>query len=154
MAKSIEQPSSVTKRLAAEHRHLSRATQQLRVLARGPVTDEGLAFWRQDLGSRLATLRNLLLDHFEHEEQGGFLRDVLKEVPNSQRQVAALRREHDDIELRLDRILAELDELETTRGVESIQSQIAVLIEILVEHETGEQHLVQRTYYREYGAGD
>lgn len=150
MTKIVESPT-VTKRLAAEHRHLSKATQQLRALAAGPVTEEGLPFWRQDLQSRLSGFRSLLLAHFKHEEEGGFLQDVVREVPNSQQHVAKLRHEHADLERRLDTVIAELGELEKPERAEAIQRKVAVLTEILVKHETDEQHLVQRTYYREYG---
>lgn len=150
MVKTSEDPT-VTKRLSAEHRHLSKATQQLRALAMGPVTAEGFAFWRQDLRARLGGFRRLLLDHFEHEEDGGFLRDVLAKVPNSQSKVEALRDEHDNIERRLDTVLDDLERLEATDDPGPIQQQVEDLTNLLVQHETEEQHLVQRTYYREYG---
>lgn len=153
MAKATEE-SSVTKRLAAEHRHLSKAAQQVRALARDEVTPEGFDFWRRDLESRLKSFRELLTDHFEHEEHGGFLRDVLREVPNSQAQVERLREEHGNIERRIDALLAELDELDDVTGAEALQGRVMEVTEVLAQHETEEQHLVQRTYYREYGAGD
>ncbi len=141
-------------RMDAEHRQLSQAIQDLRALARGSTPDGALATWRGEMKRTVGDFRNLVHDHFAHEEEGGFLRDVLREVPNSQREVRALKREHQEIETILDEVLLDLDDLETVDQSESIYRRLEAMTVQLVNHETHEQHLLQRAYYREYGAGD
>ncbi len=141
-------------RMDAEHRQLSRAIQDLRALARGATPANGLSVWRDEMQQSLRSFKSIVHEHFEHEEEGGFLRDVLREVPNSQREVRGLRREHKDIEKTLDDVLLDLGKLESTADTERINQRIEAVTLRLVNHETNEQHLVQRAYYREYGAGD
>ena len=141
-------------RLDAEHRQLSRAIQELRALSRGSTPANALGTWRTEMEEKLRYFKTLLHGHFEHEEEGGFLRDVLREVPNSQRQVQTLKREHTEIEEALDQVLVDLGKLEDAGDTERINERIEAMTLQLVNHETTEQHLVQRAYYREYGAGD
>lgn len=146
--------SDVLAQLDSEHRQLSKAIQELQALVRSPVTEKTLAGWKKNTEASLEVFQGLVRGHFEHEEEGGFLRDVLREVPNSQREVRALRREHRDIERRLTKIRKKLSKLDDSGAAERISRRIAEMTRLLVNHETTEQHLVQRTYYREYGVGD
>lgn len=148
--------ANVNQTVVHEHRELDE--QCKRVLARvsRACPPSELDRWCRDLLTDLKILEGRLLTHFRHEERGGFLRDVLREVPNAEGRVATLRREHDQMARELDRIVGMLESWERPQaaGVRGVRTRIRTLLEGLERHERAEQHLLQRTYYREYGAGD
>lgn len=139
--------------LAKEHQELEQECDRLLTLALSPVSGETVEEWRRALLDELSAFKGQLLSHFHHEEEGGFLRDVLREVPNVQRRVQTLRLEHGEMASDLDAVLDTLKELDLSdqEAIESIGLGVRTLVETLRHHEIEEQHLVQRTYYREYG---
>jgi hemerythrin-like domain-containing protein len=149
-AQEVEHP------LAKEHQELEQECDRLLALSLNPGSDHTIEEWSRALLDQLSAFKGQLLSHFHHEEEGGFLRDVLREVPNVERRVQTLRLEHGEMASDLDAILATLRELDDSNreAIESVQRGVRTLVETLRHHEIEEQHLVQRTYYREHGGGD
>ena len=142
--------------LAKEHQELEQECDRLLTLSLRPDSDDAVEEWRRALLDELSAFKGQLLSHFHHEEEGGFLLDVLREVPNVERRVQTLRLEHGEMASDLDAILDKLREMDLAdrEAIESVGRGVRTLVETLRHHEIEEQHLVQRTYYREYGAGD
>lgn len=153
---TVIEGAGVDEAVAREHRELDEQCKRVLARATRPCPQSELDRWRRELLGALRILEGRLLVHFRHEERGGFLRDVLREVPNAEGQVATLRREHDQMARELDRIVGSLESWERPQaaGVRGVRTRIRVLLEGLERHERAEQHLLQRTYYREYGVGD
>lgn len=149
-------PKTDSARLARDHQQLAEQCGRIeRHVTRSCLPDE-LDRWCKDLVMDLRILEGQLLAHFRYEEQGGFLRDVLREVPHSERRVAALRREHDRMANDLDRILRAMESWRRPQpgDVRMARARIRRLLEGIERHEIEEQSLLLSTYYREYGTGD
>lgn len=150
---STPNDKQVPNRLADEHRAINQVADELDALAAREDAVEVFAEWRTSLQSKLEQFADLLEPHFEHEEEGGFLRDVLREVPNSELSVQTLRQEHREIRSAMAAVLADLggtrqgDEADVRR----IRSAVEGITSALHHHEVNEQHLIQRTYYRDFG---
>ena len=148
-----DKKSDIPARVEQEHAHLRRALEELRASASSVAEGEDFAQWRLELMWQVRDFKNDLLKHFDLEEEGGFMRDVRRQVPNSDPQVNELLEEHREMELTMDRVLVTLkamrerDDQELTR----LQQEIDEFISTALEHETTEQHLLQRSYYRDYG---
>lgn len=148
--------TEVRERVVHEHRRLGEQCRRVLSRVSRACSEDEPDRWCRDLLTDLQVFEGHLLAHFRHEEEGGFLRDVVRKVPNAERRVAALRREHDQMARELDRLVGILESWERppASGVRVVRTRVRRLIEGLERHEVAEQHLLQRTYYREYGVGD
>jgi len=146
----------VPKRLAHEHREINQTADELEALVSQQDAANRFSEWRSSLQTTLERFADLLDLHFEHEEEGGFLKDVLRKVPNSEISVQTLKQEHGDVKSSLATVLGDLgatrhgDQGDVTR----IRKAVQAILSTLHHHELSEQQLIQRTYYREYGGGD
>lgn len=143
----------VPKRLADEHREINQTADALDALVAQQDAAEGYAEWRRSLQEKLELFADLLEAHFQHEEEGGFLRDVLRDVPNSEISVQTLKREHAEVRSALASVLGDLGA--TRHGgdndVKRIRTAVQSILSTLHHHELSEQQLIQRTYYRDFG---
>lgn len=155
-SKKKSKQSTTAKRLAEEHRAVNRAVHELEELTARTDATAAFGAWREELASSLRSFRALLSNHFQHEEEGGFLDDVVRKVPSAADSVETLRREHAEINTAVDTLLTDL--ARTGSGgkadVERFRHAIGDITSTLHHHEISERHLVQRTYYRDYGVGD
>ena len=148
-----EKRLEIPERVEQEHQNLRKALDALQSFSRVAPASEEFAQWRLELIWRVRDFKNDLLKHFDLEEEGGFMRDVRRLVPNSNPQIKSLLEEHKEMERSMDQILASLkamherDEQALTR----LQEKIEEFARTILDHETTEQHLLQRSYYRDYG---
>lgn len=145
--------SDIPARVERDHEHLRRALEKLQAFASAPASGDGFPQWRLELMWKVRDFKNDLLKHFDLEEEGGFMRDVRRLVPHSEPQVNDLLDEHRQMEFILDRILEILKAMRKRDDEElgRLQRKISTLASTTREHETTEQHLLQRSYYRDYG---
>jgi hemerythrin-like domain-containing protein len=153
---AAEGDKQVPTRLADEHREINQTADALDALTNREDAVEAYSEWRSELRETVERFADLLESHFEHEEEGGFLRDVLREVPNSEASVRTLKQEHGEIKSAMAALLGDLGA--TRHGgeddVRRIRTAVQGITSTLHHHELSEQQLIQRTYYREYGGGD
>jgi len=108
-----------------------------------------------DLEESIAKLKDLLELHFEIEERGGFLGEIVESEPRYESQVETLLAEH----------RALLENFEKLRllvhsGVESpalwarIESDFHKFVSRLLNHEHAEKQLLQCAYSDDIGTGD
>lgn len=148
-----DKKSDLSTRVEQEHEHLRRELEQLQSSSSAPASGDDFSQWRLELIWQVRDFKNSLLKHFDLEEEGGFMRDVRKMVPNSDLQIKGLLAEHREMEEALDRILGTLKEMNERDEdkLDRLQNQVGELVTTINSHETTEQHLIQRTYYRDYG---
>lgn len=104
---------------------------------------------------RLTDLRDHLCDHFDQEEQGGFLEESIARMP---RLSAAAR----DVVAEHPQLLAELDALLADLPVGDIREEawqaaghgFATFTDHLLAHERNENAVVQQGYNEDFGFGD
>jgi len=143
----------IGEKVAQEHKHLDKEIAELKFIAMKEVTPEDFPNWRLELVWQLRDFKNLLLKHFDLEEEGGFMRDVLHEAPHSEHVVKQLRSEHGELALLIDDIMAQIKSMGQKNPAKIEQARLALngLVDMLRQHEEEEHRLLQRTYFREYG---
>lgn len=136
-----------------EHRHLDKEMAELKTAAMKDVSPQEFPKWRLEFVWQLRDFKNMLLKHFDLEEEGGFMKDVLREAPHSERTVKHLKDEHGEFALQIDGIMAEIKTMQKKNPteLEKIRNALDQLFELLKRHEEEEHRLLQRTYFREYG---
>lgn len=144
---------AIGEKVAQEHQHLEKEMAELKLIVMKEVSAEDFPNWRLELVWQLRDFKNLLLKHFDLEEEGGFMTDVLHEAPHSESLVQQLRSEHAELSLLIDDIMAQVKSMRQKSPAQSEQVRLALnnLVDMLRRHEEEEHRLLQRTYFREYG---
>ena len=91
--KSIE--DQAWKSMLEDHRELMQQITDVREWAK-QVSDFGVPHFGE-LGSRLQPLRDALAKHFQEEEAGGYLSEVLAIAPRYSREADKLQQQHGDL---------------------------------------------------------
>ncbi|MCC6750379.1 MAG: hemerythrin domain-containing protein [Deltaproteobacteria bacterium] len=144
--------------MTEEHRQLDAQVVPIaRLVAappRRPADARERKAWARDLASALEGLARALTLHFEREEQGGFLADVVERHPNLSRSVAALRDEHIVIRTELAELVALLASGETPPEV--VRAKTTQTLRRLANHELAEDDVFQEDYFdrRQHYAGE
>jgi len=124
----------------AQHERLNVSLDRLSLLVAAPLDEvlpEGRV--RVVLEAEIGTLREALRAHFEFEEEGGYLSQVLKGNPRLASQVDILKGEHP-------RLLAEADALARTLAqgpVSAMREAVQTFLRRLNGHERREASLLQ-----------
>ncbi|MFQ5500660.1 MAG: hemerythrin domain-containing protein [Candidatus Zixiibacteriota bacterium] len=145
-------PTVVTQ-VEDEHILLKQEMGALSMFAMQEKMNSDFGEWRLQFVWQLRDFKNRLLKHFDLEEEGGFMRDVLKISPQSLRKVDDLKAEHEKIAADLDRLTATMRAMRERNSevLQSVRSDLNEIIVALRKHESEENQLIQRAYYREYG---
>ena len=148
-----EQNTELSERVEQEHEHLRKELEELTSFSSASPSGDDFYRWRLELIWKVRDFKNDLLKHFDLEEEGGFMRDVRRIVPNSDPQVKKLLAEHREMEGVVDGILAQLKSMveEDDGELGRLRLNIENLVSTILDHESTERHLIQRTYYRDYG---
>jgi len=143
----------IAKRIAKEHENLNKQMAKIKSAIMQEVTSENFSDWRLDFIWQLRDFNNELLKHFDLEEEGGFMAEVLKVAPHTEHKVQALKDEHKKIIADVDKLLAELKSVseKNAEKMSHIRTSINEIIMVLHSHESAENQLMQKAYYREYG---
>lgn len=117
------------------------------------IPDEKYEEWRLEFMWQLRDFRNHCLKHFDFEELGGFMKDVLDDAPETNTIVNKLEKEHTKLIKELDGTLENLkaQEQKETDKLDEIKSNVKHLIIRLKAHEKAENDLIQKVYSQEYG---
>lgn len=136
-----------------EHECLKRDLGVIRENITREAAAENFAEWRLEFMWRLRDFKNHLLKHFDLEEEGGFMSEILQQAPEAANQVKKLEAEHGEILSRLDGILADLKGMEVKEPsrLEDIRHRVLQWIALMHAHEETENKLIQKVYYQVYG---
>lgn len=136
----------------AEHQALMRKIEEIRTFWR-EVCEQGVGPLCSEMADRVGEIRQLLVDHFASEEDGGYLGKVLELAPHFSEQAEELCAQHAAF-------LRALQDLETRlrkpefADWDSASSEFETLIHDLEDHEHQENNIVQSAFNQDVGAGD
>jgi hemerythrin-like domain-containing protein len=100
----------------------------------------------------LSELRAHVAQHFQCEEEGGYMAAVLQRKPQSERAVQRLLGEHRPLVEVLDVLVREVEGAEQIDN--GFRSRVAEWAELLRRHETEENVLVEDAFNRDFGTED
>ena len=143
----------IAQEVELEHIQLNKQMLDLKKIIFGEVKEKNFPEWRLHFLWKLRDFKNELLKHFDLEEEGGFMHEVLKAAPQEAKKVDLLKQEHESMIASLDAVLQGLKAMGTVDKVSlnNIRNDLNHLIYRLESHETKENHLMQLAYYREFG---
>ena len=146
----------VEKQLIKEHEELNRHIGELRLTIMEKVSTKDFPNWRIQFIGRLGDLKHKLTNHFEFEEQGGFMTEVIDEAPQFLNQVKELEIEHKRILSNLDGVVTDIEKLDVKDNLElqDIFNRLSGIMSTLHHNEMAENELMQSAFYREYGSPD
>ncbi len=124
-----------------QHQALRRTIVRLRDLTTAPRRCP-----RSLLVSEIRSLRTELRDHFEREEEGGYLDVVLAERPGWSRRVEKLRLQHVQI-------LTELEHL-TDIDDEQLGTSLGEVLDLVRRHDVAESSMLQEAVVVDLGDAD
>jgi len=143
----------IAKEVEREHVQLNKQMGELKSIVFDDLLDENFPQWRLQFLWKLRDFRNALLKHFDLEEEGGFMHEVLKAAPQEASKVESLMLQHDALIASLDAVLQALKALGKVDRVQlnHIKNNLNHLVYEFEDHENKENHLMQVAYYLEYG---
>lgn len=147
---------SIASRVQEEHESLKSTMASIRAEMALGAQAAHFSDWRLNFVWCLRDFQNALLKHFDLEEDGGFMTDLVAISPGCAARVAILKQEHEDIIPRLNELTEELKGMTSKQPVEleRITTGIIDLFELLERHEAAERELIQDVYFQDIGVGD
>ncbi len=145
--------SDIAIQIEKEHECLKRDMGDIKNEVTKEVQSEGFTDWRLEFMWRLRDFRTHLQKHFDLEEEGGFMNELISEAPQAMNSIKKLEAEHDQIVANLDGILTSLKELELIddNKLGDILKRVTQLMSSIQDHESAENELMQKVYCQEYG---
>lgn len=139
-----------------DHKRLRAQEAALESELKRDLTSADFQEWRRALLRELRDFQYHLLKHFDLEEDGGFMADLIAHVPRMSGPIAALEEEHVELIAVLDAIVSEFKRIESLSQwrVSDLPSRIMSLLGALREHEAAECSLIQEAYYQDIGVAD
>lgn len=150
-----EKRTTIANRIEEEHASLRELMKSVgRYVQSDPEGD--FAEWKLDLIWTLRDFQNELVKHFDLEEDGGFMDDVIRRAPQESKKAEVLETEHRDFLSELDGITGMLKQINDRNRTElpTVRARVLALIERLHEHEASERDLIYRVYFQDIGVGD
>lgn len=145
--------TDIASQIEKEHECIKRDMGDIKMAVMEKVSLKNFPDWRLEFIWRLRDFKTHLLKHFDLEEEGGFMNEILSEAPETVNQIKKLEAEHSQIVSELDDILADLKEMHEKEipKLEDIRNRVTQLMSTIRNHETAENNLIQKVYYQEYG---
>ncbi|MBI1314624.1 hypothetical protein GC176_25305 [bacterium] len=138
--------------LLAEHQELMQKISELRQFWL-EVCELGMGPKCFELADRIASIREHLQEHFDAEEQGGYLGPALRLAPQFADEAEVLRAQHAEFLTRLDSMGTRL-----RTGDHEVWNcmcgEVDAFVADLLKHEHHENAIVQAAFNEDNGAGD
>lgn len=146
--------TEVAEKIAKDHESIRRYIGALNLSEMTEVDAKEFFDWKLEFIWQLRDFKNRLLKHFDLEEEGGFMEDIVKVAPHLSRKVSGLKVEHDQILMSLDEILFNLKRMKKKNDteLEQVRFELNDVITSLRDHENEENILMQQAYYLEFGS--
>jgi hypothetical protein len=147
---------SMASLIQEEHDSLKETMAAIRSDLESNARDADFASWRLNFVWRLRDFQNALLKHFDLEEDGGFMEELVAVSPGCTARVALLKQEHENIIPRLNELTDELKEMKSRQPItlNRVAAGLIDLFEVLERHEAAERELIQDVYFQDIGVGD
>ncbi len=149
-------PTEIAARIRKEHQHLEEEMKKIRNFISHDVLVSEYPKWRLDFLWILRDFHNVLHKHFDLEEEGGFMSDVLEVAPHRVPAIEQLQKEHDILNQNLLDIIKCLKECQEKEDalLADVKKRILQLLDLLEEHEVSEGELLASTYLQDEGFSD
>ena len=141
--------------MVQEHAKITELSDQLRqMVAAPPRGDRGV--WVRELQSRFEEYFGRLHRHFEMEEQGGYLTEVLQLRPTLSAAVALVQQEHEELSELFQDVQSAVRELAPTDNLvlRDCCERVKQLLAWIERHEEHENHIVLYAFTQDLAAGD
>lgn len=148
-----EKKPAIADRVEEEHATLRTLMDNLATTFARPPSGE-FGDWKLDRVWQLRDFRNVLVKHFDLEEDGGFMGDVIAKAPQERRRVDMLEAEHGEFLDELDGITGDLKRMVDLSSLPSVRDRLSGLVSKLHDHEASERDLMYTVYFRDIGVGD
>ena len=147
---------SMASLIQEEHDSLKETMAAIRSDLESDEREADFSNWRLNFVWRLRDFQNALLKHFDLEEDGGFMQELVAVSPGCTARVALLKQEHEDIIPRLNELTDELKEMTSRQPItlNRIAAGLIDLFDLLERHEAAERELIQDVYFQDIGVGD
>ncbi len=107
----VSNKSDITRKVIEEHEELNQNIGELKINLLEKASTKNFPDWRIQLIGKLQDFKQKLTSHFEFEEQGGFMTEVIDEAPQLLNQVKELEIEHKQILANLDGVVKDFKKL-------------------------------------------
>ncbi len=143
-------------RVQDEHESLKTTMTAIRAEIKSPLPEEDFGEWKLGFIWRLRDFQNELVKHFDLEEDGGFMQDLVNISPGCASRVEVLKQEHDDIIPRLNELTDRLKRISTNNDEDlgHVAEDVLSLFDLLERHEAAERELIQDVFFQDIGVGD
>ncbi|MCB0277652.1 MAG: hemerythrin domain-containing protein [Calditrichaeota bacterium] len=146
----------IAREIQEEHDRMKAEMAKISGMMAETITGDNFTEWRRGFLFLLRDFENDLQKHFDLEEEGGFMADVLAAHPENEFSVNKLEHEHQEMTDMLIAILGDLKAIEVPDELEekNIFERVRELITLLEAHEHAEGELLTSVYYTDDGGGD
>jgi hypothetical protein len=146
----------IARLIEEDHQRLRAHKAALAAAVSQPVAAADFPEWRRTFLRDLRDFQNRLLQHFDLEEDGGFMADLIAHTPRMAGQAATLEEEHEEIVRVLDGIVSDVKRIASqSEWVDAgLRSRMDSFLMALKEHEAAECSLIQEVYYQDIGVAD
>jgi hemerythrin-like domain-containing protein len=151
-----EMTTSVAEEILQEHEVVREIVRRLELALEEGEFVGAEPDWGRRLYYELLAFHRHLLRHFELEETGGFMQEVVTLRPQAAEQVERLRQEHDQILKAVDELISNSDLLASgvSTSLMEFHGRFSQLLSLIKRHEAEENELIQRVFYQEEVAVD
>ncbi|MCA9246249.1 MAG: hemerythrin domain-containing protein [Planctomycetales bacterium] len=103
----------------------------------------------------ITKLADLALGHFEHEEHGGYLCEVIEQAPRLSERAETLKAQHATMRDDLSQLVELVDQVAAGQmSVNKLRENLNAFLRSLLDHESAENELVQEAYTDDIGSKD
>lgn len=148
-----QEKSEAVLKVERDHETIRHQMGKLNVPTAEEIRPQDFSDWKLKFTWQLRDFKNRMLKHFDLEEEGGFMQDVLDVAPHSGQKVDQLKDEHEQIIKNLDRLTMRLKGIKERDDshLDKIRAGLSKILSDIRAHENEEHILIQKAYYREYG---
>ena len=146
----------IADKIHEEHEYLKKEMNTIREMMNCDITAAEFPKWRLEFIWLMRDFYNDLQKHFDLEEEGGFMSDVVRIAPQHIGAIDKLEMEHHKIAKDLEGIIHHLKHMETLseQKMSLICQDVENLLALLAEHEAAEGRIIETAYLMDYGGGD
>ena len=146
----------IASKIHEEHKYLKQEMQKIRGMMNCDVSEKDFSKWRMDFIWILRDFFNDLQKHFDLEEEGGFMNEIITFAPRHVNAIERLEAEHLIITGKLNGIIGSLKKMDTLKQdqMAAVCGHVEELLTLLAEHEAAESDIIETAYLQDLGGGD
>ena len=145
--------SKIIEQVEDDHEALKAGLKQIEAECANDINRDEFGSWKRRFIKLLRKFNMSMLNHFDLEEEGGYLAEIIAEAPQSFKAVKNLEAQHEQFICDLSRIILVLKQMESfsPEKLQECKENLSLLISSLREHEKTENTLVQSAYSTDIG---